>query len=107
MEAEPLQPQPWGGIDISRPPVQVKTSVSEHALGGRALRRARNRPYLLGFADSGYGWIFPKRDHANVGVFSNRQDVHLSKSLLRDYVKARLETDELDHIIGYWRGRRQ
>ena len=57
--------------------------------------------FLLGYADSGYGWIFPKRNHANVGIFSNRQDVYLSKSLLRDYVKARLNTDELDHIIGY------
>jgi len=64
----------------------------------------QSRPYaefLLGVVQSGYGWVFPKGDHANVGIYTNRDDVPLSKEQLRHYSRTRLNTDVLDHIKGY------
>lgn len=57
--------------------------------------------FLLGYVESGYGWIFPKGDHVNVGIYSNRAHVHLSKARLREYIRERLGTGRLEHIMGY------
>ena len=66
-----------------------------------ALKSIPTAEFLLGFIESGYGWVFPKADHANVGVYTNRADISLSKDQLRAYVRLRLSTDEIDHINGY------
>ena len=66
--------------------------------------KLETRPYaefLLGVADNGYGWVFPKGDHANVGVFTNDVDTTLSKAMLRDYAQARLGVDDVAHITGF------
>ena len=49
----------------------------------------------------GYGWLFPKADHMNVGLGSFARDGALSKDALRDYARRRLGTDALSHIQGH------
>jgi geranylgeranyl reductase family protein len=52
----------------------------------------------------GYGWIFPKHDHLNVGVYSASSATGLNRNRLHAYVKAKLATETGDHITGQYLG---
>jgi len=56
---------------------------------------------FFGVVENGYGWLFPKGDHVNVGLYTKDDRVTLSKSALRTYARERLGTGEVDHIVGY------
>lgn len=49
----------------------------------------------------GYGWVFPKADHVNVGMYTRRETVRLSKDMLRDYAQTKLGTGEVEDIAGF------
>jgi flavin-dependent dehydrogenase len=49
----------------------------------------------------GYGWLFPKGDHVNVGIYTADAAVPLSKDALRAYARTRLGTDRVAGIKGY------
>lgn len=52
--------------------------------------------------DQGYGWLFPKGDHVNVGLYTQRSHrVPLSKQALLDYAERRLGTRQVDDIVGF------
>jgi geranylgeranyl reductase family protein len=53
---------------------------------------------------NGYAWIFPKGDHLNVGVYSPSSTADVTRSRLLGYVKARLGTDAVDHVVGQYLG---
>lgn len=56
----------------------------------------------FGIVPFGYGWVFPKRDHLNVGIYTNLPGKGVvTIDCLRDYAKARLGTGEIDSIIGH------
>lgn len=56
----------------------------------------------FGAVKKGYGWVFPKRDHVNVGLYTRRPDQYkLSKAKLREYALARVGSDQLDDVCGY------
>ncbi|MEY8120743.1 NAD(P)/FAD-dependent oxidoreductase [Falsihalocynthiibacter sp. BN13B15] len=55
----------------------------------------------FGYVEFGYGWLFPKGDHVNVGLFTNRQDIRLGKDMLRAYSYAKLGTDKVRGIVGF------
>ncbi|WP_245932428.1 geranylgeranyl reductase family protein [Isoalcanivorax indicus] len=58
----------------------------------------------LDFADQpgGYGWLFPKGDHVNVGLYSRNGQRHgVSRERLLDYARRRLGSDALTGIQGY------
>jgi geranylgeranyl reductase family protein len=57
--------------------------------------------FFFGYVSNGYGWIFPKRDHINVGIYTHDNGVRLSKDLLREYVIDRLGTDKFESIVGF------
>jgi len=62
------------------------------------------RPSLtldLGRVPGGYGWLFPKADHVNVGIGSFAQGAPLSKSSLLDYARDRLGTDRVEGVRGF------
>lgn len=68
------------------------------------LSAVANRPPLtldLGRVPGGYGWLFPKADHVNVGIGSFAQGAPLSKANLLDYARDRLGTDRIDGIRGF------
>lgn len=44
----------------------------------------------FGVVDHGYGWIFPKRDHLNVGLFTQRNSIPKAARQLAAYCEARL-----------------
>lgn len=54
----------------------------------------------FGWIKGGYGWVFPKGDHANVGIYTHDEDVKLSKDQLFDYSSRRLGNAELENVIG-------
>jgi geranylgeranyl reductase family protein len=53
---------------------------------------------------NGYAWIFPKRDHLNVGLYSLTSPANLTRSHLLSYVKNRLATDTVDGVTGQYLG---
>ena len=55
----------------------------------------------FGVVGHGYGWVFPKGDHFNVGIYTCDDRVSLSKSRLRAYCRERLGTDIVEHMVGY------
>ncbi|MFZ5722840.1 MAG: geranylgeranyl reductase family protein [Pseudomonadota bacterium] len=58
----------------------------------------------FGVVGQGYGWLFPKGDHVNVGIYTRRpEEVAFSKELLRDYVQRRLGVpgDAIEHLVGF------
>jgi geranylgeranyl reductase family protein len=58
----------------------------------------------FGSVRNGYGWIFPKGDHLNVGVYSPSSGAGLTRDGLLSYVKHRLGTDRVDHVTGQYLG---
>jgi len=56
--------------------------------------------FLFGATRNGYGWLFPKGDHVNVGLYTIDDDPSLSKDAVRAYAKERLGTDAVDDLVG-------
>jgi flavin-dependent dehydrogenase len=52
----------------------------------------------------GYAWIFPKRDHLNVGIYCPTSAAGLSRSRLLAYVKEKLGIDVGDQVAGQYLG---
>jgi geranylgeranyl reductase family protein len=73
----------------------------EGTIDYRTLGHAPRPEFIFGYVENGYGWLFPKSDHVNVGIYSWDNKVHLSKSLLRDYARERTGTDRIDHVAGF------
>ena len=49
----------------------------------------------------GYGWVFPKKDHINVGLYTQNAGVRITRQDLTDYVVARLGDEVPVHVVGY------
>jgi geranylgeranyl reductase family protein len=57
--------------------------------------------FIFGKVENGYGWLFPKRDHVNVGIYTWDSNVSLSKEQLRDYAMERIGTDMIEGVVGF------
>ncbi len=55
----------------------------------------------FGLVRGGYGWIFPKHDHLNVGLYTQAADVPLRKGDLVAYALQALGTDAVAQMVGY------
>ena len=53
---------------------------------------------------SGYGWIFPKDDHVNIGLFTGSRKIKLQKQDLLAYALMKLGRGDVDHISGHTMG---
>ena len=53
---------------------------------------------------NGYGWIFPKKDHLNVGLYVQSSAGNLTRSQLMAYVKEKVGTDALHEVTGQYLG---
>lgn len=49
----------------------------------------------------GYGWVFPKGDHANVGICTFNRNVKLSKEDLLTYARRKVGHANLTEILGF------
>lgn len=54
----------------------------------------------FGIVPFGYGWVFPKGDHFNVGVYTSDDTVALHPDRLRAYARARFGARDCTHIVG-------
>lgn len=66
----------------------------------RLLEKEPKPEFLFGVARNGYGWLFPKGDHVNVGLYTIDDDPSLSKDALRAYARERLGTDAIEGMVG-------
>lgn len=55
----------------------------------------------FGAVAGGYGWLFPKQDHINVGLYSSRQGAGLGQAALAAYVQQQLGTNRLTEVQGF------
>lgn len=65
-----------------------------------ALAKEPRPEFLFGATRNGYGWLFPKADHVNVGLYTIDDDPSLSKEALRAYARERLGTDAVEGMVG-------
>ncbi|MDQ1270991.1 MAG: binding 3 protein [Thermodesulfobacteriota bacterium] len=49
----------------------------------------------------GYYWIFPRKTHVNIGIFSAMPNGTMNRDLLKNYAEDRLKTDILTNVKGY------
>jgi flavin-dependent dehydrogenase len=65
-----------------------------------------NLTFDFGAVRNGYGWIFPKGDHLNVGLgyYTGRGEDALNRERLMEYIGLRLGTNVVDHVVGQFLG---
>jgi geranylgeranyl reductase family protein len=52
----------------------------------------------------GYGWIFPKGDHVNIGLYSYSRDEKIDRARLSSYIRARYGEAPAEDVIGQYAG---
>lgn len=52
----------------------------------------------------GYGWVFPKGDHVNIGMCSYAQDETVDRKRLAAYIAARYNGAIAEHVMGQYAG---
>src|SRR5215813_70589 len=55
----------------------------------------------FGIVDGGYAWVFPKRDHVNVGLFTYKPGKALSRGALEEYRKRKLGMAAIGPVRGH------
>lgn len=85
-------PGPWFSQGFA---LEVRTAVTR-----------QNVDLTFDFASvrNGYAWIFPKKDHLNVGVYSPSSAGGLTRNQLLTYVKDEVGTDAMDQVTGQYLG---
>lgn len=60
----------------------------------------------FGVVNNGYGWVFPKGDHLNVGLCagSPEENQKVTRATLADYIRCRLNTEAFDRVVGQYLG---
>jgi geranylgeranyl reductase family protein len=56
---------------------------------------------LFGVVPNGYGWLFPKGDHVNVGIYTADPATRLAKDVLLAYAARRLGADRVEEMRGF------
>jgi geranylgeranyl reductase family protein len=59
-----------------------------------------NMGFDFSWVAGGYGWVFPKAGHINVGLYTSRPDVGITRQHLVDYAVRRLGRPSPTHIAG-------
>jgi geranylgeranyl reductase family protein len=52
----------------------------------------------------GYGWVFPKGDHLNIGLYSYAADEKIDRTRLSAYIRSRSADADADCMIGQYAG---
>lgn len=56
----------------------------------------------FGTLRNGYGWVFPKGDHVNIGLYVRKQGKAVpTREALTDYARRRLGSDALEQVQGF------
>jgi len=82
-----------------RTAVALEGRVPLSRISNGALKELR---FDFNVAKKGYGWLIPKGDHINVGVYTRRPDEYpISKTQLLDYTERLLGTRDIDELLGF------
>lgn len=67
------------------------------------VKNAGRHPMTFDFSRDirGYYWIFPRKNHVNIGIFSALPNGTMNRALLENYARDRLKTDILTDVKGY------
>jgi geranylgeranyl reductase family protein len=60
--------------------------------------------FQFGVVDFGYGWLFPKGDHVNVGLYTNDPKVRISRAAVTEFARRKLGTEKLEGFVGHHLG---
>lgn len=52
----------------------------------------------------GYGWVFPKRDHLNVGLYTESSSERIDRTRLSAWIGERCDGARIEHITGQYLG---
>src|SRR5215470_1090642 len=77
------------------------------AIEANLKRDAKEEDLVFDFAPvmSGYGWVFPKRDHVNIGLFTLDKNERLDRSTLSAYIGRRFGSDaKAERFVGQHAG---
>lgn len=96
---------------LRRLTVGGEKAAGAYAIEGKVLRAQANHYPGMRFdfqvAKGGYGWLFPKGDHINVGLYVSHLDGHLpDRDALKSYARKTLGTDAVENIQGFPLGTR-
>lgn len=58
----------------------------------------------FGVTKDGYGWLFPKGDHVNVGLYTSTTRALPGRQELENYTRAKLGSVRIEHIVGCYIG---
>ena len=112
-ESESLRARFLIGADGVHSQVRRLAGFGGSIAGGFALEgqvrlpeRATDLTFDFGAVRNGYGWIFPKGDHLNVGLgfCGDSGGEKLSRERLLEYARRRLGADSVDHVVGQYLG---
>ena len=72
--------------------------------GSVPLALCRGKPAMrfdFGYVPGGYGWVFPKGDSVNVGLYAQRRDTKLTKRDLAAYALHATGAPDVEGMVGY------
>jgi len=72
--------------------------------GNVPLPQCRDMPTMrfdFGYVPGGYGWVFPKGDSVNVGLYAHQPAVKLAKNDLLAYAKHATGAETVEAMVGY------
>ncbi|PKB13349.1 geranylgeranyl reductase family protein [Novosphingobium kunmingense] len=82
----------------------LATTARAFALEGHVPVPDANRratAFDFGAVAGGYGWVFPKGDHVNIGLYTQSPATALSRDALRAYARAAIGSDALEAVVGH------
>ena len=77
------------------------------AIEGRLTCKPQHLPKMefdFHVAADGYGWIFPKHNHINIGLFTGNPQVAFNRQNLQDYARRKLGREDVEAITGHHMG---
>ena len=78
-----------------------RTAFAVEGIIGHLRRRTPAMGFDFDQVSGGYGWVFPKRDHINIGLYCRHTDVPLSGQALRQYANERFGVALPGLVAGY------
>ncbi|MDX1695500.1 MAG: FAD-dependent monooxygenase, partial [Ketobacteraceae bacterium] len=86
----------------ARTAIAVEGLLSRSHIPSSYLEQSRHMTLDFGVQPLGYGWLFPKADHVNVGLYTYLPEKsRVSRRKLAAYAKARLGSDSFRSVCGY------
>ena len=58
----------------------------------------------FGVVPRGYAWSFHKGDHLNVGLYTEQQEIKLTRASLAGYLKRKFQHEDFDDFVGHYLG---